>query len=537
MTTGQLEAYIATVFNFGHRTTVAAGTSTYLPGTGGTNQAAEIALIIPRNGTLKNLRWDCQSNGLTGATSRFIVRVGGLHASPTSPAPALSDALTVSLAGGLTSGADPFGLPVTAGQRVAVHVQATGGSNISRLRVSFELEAQRASPTWQLDSDGSTVFYDGGNVGIGTTTPGEMLTVAGMIESTVGGFKFPDDSVQTTAAFGGAGGISSLQGPSGTPAFALVADDNGRIGIGTTTPQEKLALSQDSSFAIEMATPVLLSADPATGGALPPATYYFKIVAEDGAGGTTAASNEQSTTINPGSGERSCELSWIPVQGAASYRVYIGDDGSGTQDRFYRATSSTKRYIYAGESTAEPWEPVPTVTTAYVNRLSAAGPSWVLGGKLGIGTANPQANLDVNGTISGIGIVPIGSIIAWHKSLAGTPALPDGWAECNGQIVKDAASPYNGRSLPDLNGERRFLRGSAASGTMQADAFQGHFHEVENGRGGDYYGGTFHMVLGDDTYNTARVRNPVSDGVNGTPRTASETRPINMSVVWIIRIK
>lgn len=38
-----------------------------------------------------------------------------------------------------------------------------------------------------------------GNVGIGTTTPGQKLSVAGTIESTSGGVKFPDASIQTTA--------------------------------------------------------------------------------------------------------------------------------------------------------------------------------------------------------------------------------------------------------------------------------------------------------------------------------------------------
>ena len=39
-----------------------------------------------------------------------------------------------------------------------------------------------------------------GNVGIGTTSPGQKLTVAGTVESTSGGFKFPDGSTQTAAA-------------------------------------------------------------------------------------------------------------------------------------------------------------------------------------------------------------------------------------------------------------------------------------------------------------------------------------------------
>jgi hypothetical protein len=41
---------------------------------------------------------------------------------------------------------------------------------------------------------------NGGNVGIGTTEPEEKLSVVGRIESISGGFKFPDGSIQTTAA-------------------------------------------------------------------------------------------------------------------------------------------------------------------------------------------------------------------------------------------------------------------------------------------------------------------------------------------------
>jgi len=64
-------------------------------------------------------------------------------------------------------------------------------------------------------------------------------------------------------------------------------------------------------------------------------------------------------------------------------------------------------------------------------------------------------------------LVPIGTIMAWHKNFPGTPALPGVWAECNGQTVDDVASPYHGLDLPDLNGAggpQRFLRGAPNSG-------------------------------------------------------------------------
>ncbi|MBI5620682.1 hypothetical protein HY949_02815, partial [Candidatus Gottesmanbacteria bacterium] len=52
---------------------------------------------------------------------------------------------------------------------------------------------------------GSTVVLatSGDSVGIGTTSVTSKLTVAGTVESTTGGFKFPDGTTQTTAYTGG----------------------------------------------------------------------------------------------------------------------------------------------------------------------------------------------------------------------------------------------------------------------------------------------------------------------------------------------
>ena len=50
---------------------------------------------------------------------------------------------------------------------------------------------------------------DGGNVGIGTASPGQRLSVAGKIESTSGGFRFPDGTEQTTAFAGGSQTLSA----------------------------------------------------------------------------------------------------------------------------------------------------------------------------------------------------------------------------------------------------------------------------------------------------------------------------------------
>ena len=73
----------------------------------------------------------------------------------------------------------------------------------------------------------------GGNVGIGTTNPGQKLTVAGTVESTSGGFKFPDGTTQTTA-----GGGSSFWNQTESNIYF----NTGNVGIGTSSPDNKLSV-------------------------------------------------------------------------------------------------------------------------------------------------------------------------------------------------------------------------------------------------------------------------------------------------------
>ena len=51
----------------------------------------------------------------------------------------------------------------------------------------------------QSNTSGNS-YFTGGNVGIGTSSPSEKLSVAGRVQSISGGFMFPDATVQQTAA-------------------------------------------------------------------------------------------------------------------------------------------------------------------------------------------------------------------------------------------------------------------------------------------------------------------------------------------------
>ena len=87
-----------------------------------------------------------------------------------------------------------------------------------------------------------------GRVGIGTTSPGQRLTVTGMIESTSGGFKFPDASEQATAGL--TGSLTSGRVPFAT-GTRTVADNAGLTWDNTNLG---LALAKSGLNTVPLAT-------------------------------------------------------------------------------------------------------------------------------------------------------------------------------------------------------------------------------------------------------------------------------------------
>jgi hypothetical protein len=111
----------------------------------------------------------------------------------------------------------------------AIGTQAATPTPVTGSGISGQL------PKWAGNSSTSYVLTDSiitedktGKIGIGTIAPTSKLTVQGMIETTLGGYKFPDGTVQTTAGIALVTHDATLAG-NGTPGSPL-GIANGGVG-------------------------------------------------------------------------------------------------------------------------------------------------------------------------------------------------------------------------------------------------------------------------------------------------------------------
>ncbi|MGB0695360.1 MAG: phage tail protein [Rhodospirillaceae bacterium] len=150
-------------------------------------------------------------------------------------------------------------------------------------------------------------------------------------------------------------------------------------------------------------------------------------------------------------------------------------------------------------------------------------------------------------------LVPAGAVQAFA---AVNP--PDGWLVADGSPISravyadlfavigttwgagDGSTTFN---IPDLRGQ--FLRGvdlgrgldaGRTIGTNQTDAFQGHHHSFVGGPWGSTSpGGGSDSSNGAAAFTYGSVQHAITDGVSGTPRTAAETRPTNVAVLFCVK--
>jgi hypothetical protein len=159
----------------------------------------------------------------------------------------------------------------------------------------------------------------------------------------------------------------------------------------------------------------------------------------------------------------------------------------------------------------------------------------------GLSTATKYYVKGLSGNTFNLSATPGGAAI--NTSSAGSGVQTATNAPWEGTVVGDGSTTF---TIPDLNGI--FLRGidngngtdiNRSFGASQLDAMQGHIHTTPNL---PWAPSQFIVTAGsgtvsvDQTSTTALpIGSPVTDGTNGTPRTAAETRPANQTVLFVIR--
>jgi len=153
---------------------------------------------------------------------------------------------------------------------------------------------------------------------------------------------------------------------------------------------------------------------------------------------------------------------------------------------------------------------------------------------------------------------PIGSIIPWVMKVMDDGGedfveLPSGWMRCDGSIIPHG-SIWEGKRVPNLNGEKRFLRGGLDEDVLKLedDQIQDHVHSINDPGHAHQYEDKYAFSLGVHTKHGSSHENFNDQTITGTSETkktgisvtgvsdsarhGDETRPKNMNVVYIIRV-
>ena len=136
---------------------------------------------------------------------------------------------------------------------------------------------------------------------------------------------------------------------------------------------------------------------------------------------------------------------------------------------------------------------------------------------------------------------PIGSVMPWLKTFTNTPALAAGWVECNGQVLSDAGSVYNGQTIPNLNGDNRFLRGNATSGGTGGASTNTSYLKVLGTDVGNFSGGEKVGWANEDANKQLMIKGSSAPSINfrwASARSDDFTNlPPYYNIVWIMRVK
>jgi len=325
---------------------------------------------------------------------------------------------------------------------------------------------------------GNVLFNMAGKMAVNSAVTASTLTVKGTIESTGGGFKFPDGSTQITAAG------SSQWVTSGSD---VLNANLGSIGVGTTAPAARLHVSSngaagtDSLFVVSTGTAagseiMVLKGDGRLGiGATSPA-YPLHIVSNLPVR-TTLMVDNNSTGVNTSVALR------FAKNASDRWNIFTDVLQNGTNDlTFYDSVASQHR-LYISDAGN-----LGVGTTAPSARLHVSGTGGVLlnAGDVGVGTTSPQAPFNVVG-VSSMSASSAGPALLVSQSGAGPSA-----AFLGGRVGVGTTSPAE---RLDVDGAL-VMRGMAAPAVSAASQAKFYFDSTTKKLKLSEDGGSFISLIG-----------------------------------------
>ncbi|WP_415062967.1 hypothetical protein [Bdellovibrio sp.] len=321
-------------------------------------------------------------------------------------------------------------------QNIGIAASQITGGTIATARLP-------ASATFWQDGGAGKVYYTGGNVGIGTNTPGQKLTVSGVIESTTGGLKFPDGTVQTTAATATAYGVQIKMGSYTAPASS---GNYSVTGLGFKPTHVRLWVQNNRTGTMPgVSTNVCIGSMTETS----QMTYYAYA-------NTPAARNLMYTdrVIACSAADAvaiTIQASYVSMD-ADGFTVNYSTSSNNSWTIFWEATGGSTS-ASSGSGTTN-YIPVWTGSTAL-----GSSPLAVSGGNVGVGTSTPVSSLEVNGEVrignSGVACSAANSGATRYNSTSKKMEFCDGasWQAINSATRRTVCAYSNASYSTQITGQ------------------------------------------------------------------------------------